>query len=205
MSVPLAFSMTCGMSASRRSTSVSGPNISPPAIRGSSAYATCPVAPVTTTRTVLAMASSYPSIASSRCSGVAAAVHGLGLDLDEDLRVDEIDLDDARGRPDVAEDVAVDHGDRIDVVRVTHVDPRHDHVAEIAAQVWERGPDDLDRAPRLIDDVVRHDLTVLAEAGGARDADDVPVPHRARVSELEFVLGRGRVEEAAFAVGIFER
>src|SRR3989475_3581324 len=171
--------MTCGMSARRRSTSVSGPNISPAAIRGSSAYATCPVAPVTTTRTVLPMTSSYLSIASSRCLGVAAAVHGLGLDLDEDLWIDEIDLDDARGRPDVAEDVAVDHGDRIDVVRVAHVDPRHDDVAEIAAQVLERGRDDLDRAPRLIDDVVRHDLAVVVEAGGPGDADDVPVPHGA--------------------------
>jgi len=107
------------------------------------------------------MTSSYLSIASSRYPGVAAAVYGLGLDLDEDLWVDEIDLHDARGRPDVAEDVAVDHGDRVDVVRVTHVDPRHDDVAEIAAQVLERGPDDLDRAPRLIDDVVRHDLAVV--------------------------------------------
>src|SRR5688500_19757839 len=84
MTTPLAFSIIGGMSASRRSTSTSGPNISPAAIRGRSAYATCPVAPVTTTRTALA-------------NGVVrAAVHGLGLDLHEDARVDEVDLHDRR-------------------------------------------------------------------------------------------------------------
>src|SRR5438045_1031809 len=53
MSTPLALSIICGMSARRRSMSVSGPNISPEAMRGRSAYATCPVAPVTTTLTRL--------------------------------------------------------------------------------------------------------------------------------------------------------
>src|SRR5207302_2972843 len=53
MSTPLALSIICGMSARRRSMSVSGPNISPEAMRGRSAYATCPVAPVTTTLIVL--------------------------------------------------------------------------------------------------------------------------------------------------------
>ena len=53
MSTPLALSIICGMSARRRSISVSGPNISPDAIRGRSAYATWPVAPVTTTLMVL--------------------------------------------------------------------------------------------------------------------------------------------------------
>src|SRR5207302_1647062 len=53
MSTPLALSIICGMSARRRSISVSGPNISPDAMRGRTAYATWPVAPVTTTLTVL--------------------------------------------------------------------------------------------------------------------------------------------------------
>jgi len=40
MTTPFAFSITGGMSESRRSISTSEPNISPAAMRGSSAYAT---------------------------------------------------------------------------------------------------------------------------------------------------------------------
>src|SRR2546425_1531447 len=198
MSVPFALSMTCGMSARRRSTSVSGPNISPAAMRGSKAYATWPVAPVTTTRTVLAT-SGGPLLR------VRATVDGLGLDLDEDLRVDEVDLHDARRRADVAEHLAVHDRDAVDVAHVAHVETRHDHVAQRSAEVLQRGLHDVDRTPGLLDGVVRDDLSVLIQPGGAGDADDVPVPHGARVAELELELRRGRKEEAALAVGVFGR
>src|SRR5256885_11010606 len=97
MRTPFALSTICGMSARRRSTSVSGPNISPAAMRGSSAYETWPVAPVTTTFTVRAMSDRL----------LLRAEHRLGLHFDEDLRVDEVDADDRRCGPDVTEELAV--------------------------------------------------------------------------------------------------
>src|SRR3989442_6887856 len=158
------------MSARRRSTSVSAPNISPAAMRGSKAYATWPVAPVTTTRTVLAT-SGGPLLR------VRAPVDGLGLDLDEDLRVDEVDLHDARRRADVAEHLAVDDRDAVDVAHVAHVEARHDHVAQPSAEVLQCSLHDLDRAAHLFDDVVRDDLPVLVQPDGDGDADDVRVTH----------------------------
>src|SRR5205809_121491 len=181
MSAPLALSTICGMSERRRSTSVSGPNISPAAIRGRSAYETCPVAPVTTTFTVRAMSDRL----------LLRAEHGLGLHLDEDLRVDEVDTDDRRGRPDITEEFAVRDRDVIDVPRLRDVDPRHDHVVEGTAELFDRPLHDVERVPHLLDDVVGHDLPVVAQASGACDADVIVHAHCARVAELELVLGAG--------------
>src|SRR6185503_7194338 len=117
-----------------------------------------------------------------------AAIHGLGLDLDQDPFVDEIHPDDRRCRADVAEDLAVDDRDTVYVVYIADVDAGHDHFSERGAEVFERALHDLDRAPHLVDHIVRYDLAVLVEAGGAGDADHAPVPDRARISELELVL-----------------
>ena len=77
---------------------------------------------------------------------------------------------------------------------VPDVDAGHDHVAEVGTEVFERGLDDLDRAAHLVDHVVGHDLAILAESGGARDAHHASMADGARVAELELELRRGRVE-----------
>src|SRR2546428_6086344 len=128
MRTPFALSTICGMSERRRSTSVSGPNISPAAMRGRSAYETCPVAPVTTTFTVRAM---------SDCL-LLRAEHRLDLHLDEDLRVDELHSHDRRRRTDAAEELAVNDRDAVDVPRLGDVDARHDHVVEGTAKLLDR-------------------------------------------------------------------
>src|SRR5207244_1989521 len=140
----------------------------------------------------------------SRVLRVGATVDGLRLDLHQDPRVDEIHLHDRGGRAEVAEDVTVHHRHAVDVLDVADVDARHDHVAQRRSEVLERAFDDLERSAHLVDHVIRHDLTVLVETGGARDADDAPVAYGARVPELELVLRRRRVEVAARIVRILE-
>ena len=75
---------------------------------------------------------------------------GVGLDLDEQRRVDERGHDDrGRGGSDLAEDLAVDLRDRRDVAAVGHVHPRPDDVGQREAGLVQRPLDDLEDRPRL--------------------------------------------------------
>src|SRR5205085_2630055 len=126
-------------------------------------------------------------------------------DLDLDARIDEIDLHDARRGPDVAEEVAVDHGDALDRGDVRDVDPGHDRVLEPAAEVLDSGLHDLEGPPHLIGDPALDRIAVLIEAGGAGDADDAAVPDRSRVAELELVLRLRAVQPAIRVPGVAVR
>ena len=89
----------------------------------------------------------------------------------------------------------MDDRDALDRRDVRDVDPGHDRVLQAPAEILDRGLDDGERAPGLIDDPAGERVAVLIEPRGARDADHVPVTDGARVAELELVLGLRAVEE----------
>src|SRR5438093_3886402 len=124
---------------------------------------------------------------------VRAAVNGLGLDLDEDVRVDEVDLHDGHRGPDVAKNFAVDDRDTLDVGGVANVDARHDHIPDGAAEVLERRLHGLDRGAHLLDDVIGHDAAVGPDPRRSRNAHHRSVAECPREPELELAAASGGV------------
>src|SRR5262245_2244807 len=122
-----------------------------------------------------------------------AGYHGIGLDLDQPVRIDESrDLEHARRRADIAEELAVHAADHFPMRDIDEIDPRADHVLQRGTRIGKRLGDDLDDGARLRGWIAdRHWLAARAR-GRAADGDDVAHAHGAGEADDRLVGASGR-------------
>src|SRR4051812_25236493 len=130
----------------------------------------------------------------------ARADDGLGLDLDEQVGVDEgSHLHQGGGRSDAGEDLPVGPAHRLPVTDVGHVHPRTHDVGRGGFAGSKRLDDDLEGDARLRVRVARSDDASLADRRGAGHVDGVADAHRAGVAHdaLPGAAGADRASHGA--------
>src|SRR6478752_1907719 len=105
---------------------------------------------------------------------------GVGLDLDEPVRIDEArDLQNAGCRPDVAEHLSMHPADNVPMGNVHEIDARADHVLESCARILQRLADNLEDGAGLRRGIADADHLPAATRGGTPHGDDVADAYRA--------------------------
>ncbi len=136
-----------------------------------------------------------PSGACCPASGRRRADHGLGLQLHLPSRIQQSGHHHhGRGRPDVAEHLAVHASDLRPVLRIDQVGPRPHDVLASGAERPERIEHDLEAASHLDGDV-RVDVAAGPDGRGAGDQDPVSGTHRPAESDRRL---EGRTRRDAF-------